>query len=113
MNITKEQREQLMNRWYGGGVVAGRPLADPLDDLFDDLVNGATAPEPLVSITVKDIDAVPQVIYKGEPVENKTAVIYTWTTKTRDNAGGQVVSIYSLEGGEEDLPAQAIIHHVK
>ncbi|TKH81147.1 hypothetical protein FC686_07430 [Bacillus cereus] len=54
--------------------------------------------EPLLQIVLSDIDAVPNVIYKGEEIKQKIRISFDWKT----NINCQPGSYIHIEHGEAD-----------
>ncbi|MGF7046386.1 hypothetical protein J2T13_000862 [Paenibacillus sp. DS2015] len=46
---------------------------------------GVANKEPLLTITVQDLDSIPVITYKGEDIQGRASLSYEWVT--RDNKG--------------------------
>ncbi|RBZ02105.1 hypothetical protein DSD26_00050 [Bacillus velezensis] len=49
--------------------------------------------EPLLQITLDEINSIPEVYYKGEKITKRIKVSFDWETKTDQNEGGTKILI--------------------
>ncbi|MCY8122433.1 hypothetical protein P8860_21795 [Bacillus spizizenii] len=49
--------------------------------------------QPLLQITLDDINSIPEVYYKGEKITKRIKVSFDWETKTDQNEGGAKILI--------------------
>ncbi|EOP94820.1 hypothetical protein IGM_01252 [Bacillus cereus HuB4-4] len=67
--------------------------------------------EPLVTITLTDIDAVPVVLYKGEEIKGKARVSFDWKTDGHYHKSGPYIHIEHVEDSMKCINTRLIQHN--
>ncbi|BAL19580.1 TPA: hypothetical protein ACGW22_005593 [Bacillus paranthracis] len=67
--------------------------------------------QPLLAITLSDIDSVPVVQYKGKPIDNKIRVSVDWVTNTDKLTDGTYIHIEHVEPDEVRGNTKIIQHN--
>ncbi|WP_111292181.1 hypothetical protein [Bacillus safensis] len=56
---------------------------------------------PLLQITLKDLDSVPEVIHNGEPLEGRVDIDFNWKTGGFDTVGTTYINLRTLENKDK------------
>ncbi|MEK4686248.1 hypothetical protein NSQ76_10910 [Bacillus sp. FSL M8-0256] len=48
---------------------------------------------PLLQITLKDLDSVPEVIHNGEPLQGRIEIDFNWKTRGLDKEGSTYINL--------------------
>lgn len=67
--------------------------------------------QPLLTITLSDIDAVPVIHYKGKPIDNKIRVSVDWLTNTDRRTNMTYIHIEHVEPDEVHGNTKIIQHN--
>ena len=67
--------------------------------------------QPLLAITLSDIDSVPVVQYKGKPIDNKIRVSVDWVTNTDKLTDGTYIHIEHVAPDEVRGNTKIIQHN--
>ncbi|GEM_PF-2981588 len=67
--------------------------------------------QPLLAITLSDIDSVPVVQYKGKQIDNKIRVSVDWVTNTENRTDGTYIHIEHVEPDEVRGNTKIIQHN--
>ncbi|PGM96010.1 hypothetical protein [Bacillus cereus] len=79
----------------------------PLRKLIDELKQ----PEPLITITLSDIDSVPMVYYKGEWIDRKLRVGFDWETRSIDKINRTYIHIEHVPADNKRFNTEIIQHN--
>ncbi|PGH81124.1 hypothetical protein CN899_21190 [Bacillus thuringiensis] len=67
--------------------------------------------EPLLQIVLSDINAVPNVIYKGEEIKGKARVSFDWATDGHRRKPGTYIYIKHVEDSKKRINKKIIQHN--
>ncbi|MGE6501164.1 hypothetical protein ACQKF0_12620 [Bacillus wiedmannii] len=78
---------------------------------YKQLDNTQSNKEPLLTITLTDIDAVPIVHYKGKQIDRKLRVAFDWESKTVDKFDMTYIHIEHVPADTKRLNTEIIQHN--
>ncbi|QKH28150.1 hypothetical protein FOC89_23005 [Bacillus thuringiensis] len=85
---------------------------DPCKQFFKKLESKSNQEqEPLLTITLTDIDAVPIVHYKGKQVDRKLRVTFDWESKSVDKFDMTYIRIEHVPADNKRLNTETILHN--
>ncbi|MGH0614861.1 hypothetical protein ACQVP6_08395 [Bacillus cereus] len=75
------------------------------------LLDKIMQPEPLITITLSDIDSVPVVYYKGEWIDKKIRVGFDWETQSIDKVNRTYIHIEHVPSDNKRCNTEIIQHN--
>ncbi|GAB6483455.1 hypothetical protein bcgnr5371_57690 [Bacillus cereus] len=75
------------------------------------LLDKMMQPEPLMTITLSDIDSVPVVYYKGEWIDKKVRVGFDWETRSIDKINKTYIHIEHVPSDNKRCNTEIIQHN--
>lgn len=75
------------------------------------LLDKMNQPEPLITITLSDIDSVPAVYYKGEWIDKKIRVGFDWETQSLDKVNRTYIHIEHVPDNNKRCNTEIIQHN--
>ncbi|WP_225989735.1 hypothetical protein [Bacillus cereus] len=104
----------LLDRWWNNKNAARLlkgfiPLARECHQIGDIPIRANK--EPLVTITLEDIDVMPMVHYKGEQIDRKVRVSFDWVTNTDKLTEGTYIHIEHVPSDNKRCNTKVIQHN--